>query len=115
MDEVAAEFPSLHAGTVAELRGGLPNMTPDSHFLIGPVGQLDGLWVISGDNVGGLATSPALGAHLARWIATGERHDDLLPFDPSRFGDRFSDRAELRRACLSTYVDKYSDAEVAVS
>ena len=33
MDEVAAEFPSLHAGSVAELRGGLPNMTPDSHFL----------------------------------------------------------------------------------
>jgi glycine/D-amino acid oxidase-like deaminating enzyme len=78
------------------------------------VGELDGLWVISGDNVGGLATSPALGEHLARWIATGDRHNDLLPFDPSRFGDRFSDPAELRRACLSTYVDKYSDDEVVV-
>jgi len=114
MDEVAAEFPSLPGAPVAELRGGLPNMTPDGHFLVGPVGELDGLWVIGGDNVGGLSTSPALGAHLARWIASGERHDDLLPFEPTRFGDRFSDHAELRRACLSTYVDKYSDDEVVV-
>jgi glycine/D-amino acid oxidase-like deaminating enzyme len=114
MDEVAAEFPSLHTATVAELRGGFPNMTPDSHFLVGPVGELDGLWVISGDNVRGLSTSPALGAHLARWIAAEYRHDDLVAFDPSRFGDRFSDRAELRRACLSTYVDRYSDAELAI-
>lgn len=114
MDEVAAQFPALVAAETDELRGGLPTTTPDGHFLVGPLEPVADLWIIGGDNVGGLSTSPALGAHLARWIAAGERHDDVVPFDPARFGTRFEDPEALRRACRATYVDKYSDEEVAV-
>jgi glycine/D-amino acid oxidase-like deaminating enzyme len=113
IDEVAAEFPALLSTPFTELRGGLPTTTPDSHFLAGPL-PLDGLWILGGDNVGGLSTSPALGSHLAHWIATGDRHEDIVSFDPARFGDRFADPGTLRAACFATYVDKYSNDEVAV-
>ncbi len=114
MAEVVGEFPALADAPWAELRGGLPTMTPDGHFLVGPLDAIEGLWMIGGCNVGGLSTSPALGQHLARWIAGGERDDDLAPMDPRRFGRRYDDQERLRRACLATYVDKYSDDEVAL-
>jgi glycine/D-amino acid oxidase-like deaminating enzyme len=114
MAQVRDVYPSLSGAPWAELRGGLTTLVPDGHFLVGALDPLDGLWLASGCNVGGLSTSPALGAHLAHWIASGERHADLAPFDPNRFGDRYADPQTLRRACLSTYVDKYSDDEVAV-
>ena len=113
MKLVKDEFPPLMEAEWRELRGGLTTLVPDGHFLVGPLEPVDGLWLISGCNVGGLSTSPALGGHLARWIATGERHEDLAPFDPNRFGDRYRDQEALRLACLATYVDKYSDDEVA--
>lgn len=114
MEKISAEFPPLTKAEWRELRGGLTTLVPDGHFLVGPLQPVEGLWLISGCNVGGLSTSPALGSHLARWIATGERHPDLAPFDPNRFGDRYRDQDELRLAALATYVDKYSDDEVAV-
>ena len=110
---VSEEFPPLMDAEWRELRGGLTTLVPDGHFLVGPLEPVDGLWLISGCNVGGLSTSPSLGEHLARWIAKGERHEDLAPFDPNRFGDRYRDQEALRLACLATYVDKYSDDEVA--
>jgi glycine/D-amino acid oxidase-like deaminating enzyme len=114
LDEVVQHFPSLAAATWDVLRGGLPTMTPDGHFLVGPLSDVEGLWLIGGCNVGGLSTSPALGHHLADWIVDGVPHREIAPFDPGRFGDRFRDDPEaLRRACLATYVNKYDDEEVA--
>lgn len=113
MKLVRDEFPPLMDLEWRELRGGLTTLVPDGHFLVGPLEPVEGMWLISGCNVGGLSTSPALGGHLARWIATGERHQDLAPFDPNRFGERYRDQEALRLACLATYVDKYSDDEVA--
>jgi glycine/D-amino acid oxidase-like deaminating enzyme len=113
IETVRDEFPLLREAERRELRGGLTTLVPDGRFLVGRLDPLDGLWLISGCNVGGLSTSPALGHHLARWIATGERPDDLAPFDPNRFGDRYRrDQAALRRDALETYVHKYSHEEV---
>jgi glycine/D-amino acid oxidase-like deaminating enzyme len=114
IEKVSAEFPPLTTTEWRELRGGLTTLVPDGHFLVGPLDPVQDLWLISGCNVGGLSTSPALGGHLAHWIATGERHPDLAPFDPNRFGDRYRDQEALRIAALATYVDKYSDDEVVV-
>lgn len=109
---VGDEFPQLVRAERRELRGGLTTLVPDGRFLVGPLDPLDGLWLISGCNVGGLSTSPALGQHLAHWIATGERPDDLAPFDPNRFGNTYLDQGALRAAAVRTYSHKYSGAEV---
>ncbi|MBS1860346.1 MAG: FAD-binding oxidoreductase [Actinobacteria bacterium] len=109
---VSEEFPSLATAERRELRGGLTTLVPDGRFLVGSLDPLDGLWLISGCNVGGLSTSPALGHHLAHWIATDERPEELAPFDPNRFGDTYLDQDSLREAAVRTYTHKYSSEEV---
>jgi glycine/D-amino acid oxidase-like deaminating enzyme len=111
---VAAELPILGSAPIAELRGGLPTMTPDGHFLVDAMPGVDGFWVVSGCNVGGLTTSPAIGDDLAGWIvAGGGRPATLEPFRIDRFDDRFSNDDQLRAACVATYTHKYDKEEVA--
>lgn len=109
---LAAELPLLQSLPWTLLRGGLPTMTPDGHYLLDRLPGTDGTWVIGGCNVAGLATSPALGEHLADWIATGEKHAAVAPFSLDRFGSLDRAPEDLRRACLSTYAHKYSESEV---
>jgi len=113
MAGVRAELPLLERARIVELRGGLPTMTPDGHFLIDRLPGIDGFYVASGCNVGGLSISPPIGEDLAGWIvAGGERPPSLAPFRVDRFDGRFASDAELRRACLATYVHKYDEQEV---
>lgn len=108
---VRDEFPLLHDLRWDVIRGGLPTLTPDGHYLLGPLGTSPGLWTIGGCNVAGLSTSPALGADLASWIATGRRPDRVASFGVERFNGRFPGRDALRESCLATYTDKYSSLE----
>ena len=113
MDGVHAELPLLERARIVELRGGLPTMTPDGHFLIDRLPGVSGFYVASGCNVGGLSISPPIGEDLAGWIvAGGERPPSLAPFRVDRFDGRFASDAELRPACLATYVHKYDEQEV---
>jgi glycine/D-amino acid oxidase-like deaminating enzyme len=113
MDAVASELPIFQRAKVAELRGGLPTMTPDGHFLIDRVPGVEGFFVASGCNVGGLSISPPLGEDLAGWIiAGGERPGTLEPFRVDRFDGRFPGDDELRAACVATYTHKYDEEEV---
>ena len=109
---VADELPLLGTLQWAQVRGGLPTMTPDGHFVVDRLRVAEGLWTIGGCNVGGLSTSPALAGHLAEWMATGRRPEAIAPFGADRFGDRYTDAGALRRACMATYSDKYADEEV---
>ena len=105
---VAAQFPVLQDFTVREHRGGLPTMTADGNYLVGPLPNVRGFWVASGCCVGGLTISPAIGETLAGWILTGEPDADLTPLLPDRFaaddlaGDRLVD------ACRWQYAHHYS-------
>lgn len=112
MADVAAELPQLQSASLAQVRGGLPTMTPDGYFIVDTVPGRPGLWVLSGCNVSGVSNSPALGEDLATWIATGTRPVDIEPFELNRFGTEFSDEQHLRAASRATYSHKYSDHEV---
>ena len=113
MDEVASELPIFRGAPIAELRGGLPTMTPDGHFIVDRLPGLDGFFVASGCNVGGLSISPALGEDLARWIAGGgQRPVTLEAHRVDRFAAKFDDDEVLRSACRATYAHKYGLDEV---
>ena len=86
----------LVAGPVAEHRGGLFTMSPDGRFVVGPVPDVPGLWVLSGCNGSGFSSSPALGEQLAAWIVTGTATLDLSPLSPDRFG-RLTDTELVER------------------
>jgi glycine/D-amino acid oxidase-like deaminating enzyme len=113
MDDVRAELPIFDGAPIAELRGGLPTMTPDGHFLVDRLEPIEGFFVASGCNVGGLSISPALGEVLADWILSGgprPRHLESHRLD--RFATGFEDDDVLREACRLTYSHKYGRDEV---
>jgi glycine/D-amino acid oxidase-like deaminating enzyme len=109
--EVAEEMPLLQEAPIAEVRGGLPTMTPDGHFIVDRLPDVDGFFVLTGCNVGGLSTSPALGDDLAEWIVGGRRPPALEPFGLGRFGSEYDDEDRLREACFATYAHKYDQDE----
>jgi glycine/D-amino acid oxidase-like deaminating enzyme len=111
---VAEQFPIFQdaAIRIAEHRGGLPTITTDDRYLVGPLPGMAGAWVMSGCCVGGLSASPALGEALAEWIVDGRSELDLSEISTARFAGRQIDETELRERCREAYASHYrSDRE----
>ena len=105
---VSDQFPIFQdrAIRVAEHRGGLPTLTMDDRYLVGPLPGVAGAWVMSGCCVGGLSVSPALGEAIAEWIVNGAPALDLSDISPARFAGNV-DEAELRERCRHAYATHY--------
>ena len=105
---VSDQFPIFQdpAVRVAEHRGGLPTLTMDDRYLVGPLPGVPGAFVMSGCCVGGLSVSPALGESIAEWIVDGAPALDLSDLSPARFGGPV-DEAELRERCRHAYATHY--------
>ena len=108
---VREQFPIFQdpAIRIAEHRGGLPTLTMDDRYLVGPLPGVDGAWVMSGCCVGGLSVSPALGEAVAQWIVDGAPALDCSDISPARFGAPL-DEAELRERCRLAYATHYRAA-----
>lgn len=106
---VADQFPIFQdpALGIAEHRGGLPTMTPDDRYVMGPVPGVHGFWVLNGCCVGGLSISPALGEALAQWILAGQPPMDLSEVSLERFAGRPLPEEELRQLCREMYAHHY--------
>jgi glycine/D-amino acid oxidase-like deaminating enzyme len=106
---VSEQFPIFQDPTirVAEHRGGLPTLTVDDRYLVGPLPGVPGAWVMSGCCVGGLSASPALGEAIAEWILDGAPALDLADVSTARFAGRDVDEAELRARCREAYATHY--------
>jgi glycine/D-amino acid oxidase-like deaminating enzyme len=111
-DSVREQFPIFQdpAIRIAEHRGGLPTMTVDDRYLVGPLPGVPGAWVMSGCCVGGLSVSPALGEALADWIVDGAPALDLADVSPARFAGSL-DEATLRQRCRLAYATHYRASE----
>lgn len=107
VDDVSLEYPELPDAGVAELRGGLPTMTPDGHHLFGEAPGVAGFWVMSGCVVAGLSISPAAGEAMAKWIIDGQPPYDMGQFRLDRFGSHYDDPESLTNACLARYSHHY--------
>jgi glycine/D-amino acid oxidase-like deaminating enzyme len=102
------EDPSIR---VAEHRGGLPTLTVDDRYLVGPLPGVSGAWVMSGCCVGGLSVAPALGEAMAEWILDGTPALDLAEVSTARFAGLALDEAALRERCRQAYATHYRAAE----
>jgi 4-methylaminobutanoate oxidase (formaldehyde-forming) len=105
------EFPLLRNAPVAQLRGGLPTMTPDGRHIVDQAPGVMGFFVASGCCVGGLSISPAVGAVLADWVVDGAPPVDLTPLRLERFGALAYDEERLRKACLWRYAHHYAKGD----
>src|SRR5262245_36248130 len=106
---VREQFPIFQdpAIRVAEHRGGLPTMTTDDRYLVGPLPGVAGAWMMNGCCVGGLSVSPALGEAMAEWILDGAPRLDLSEISTARFTGRDFDETELRERCRRAYATHY--------
>ena len=84
--ELAMErVPELTDAEIKTGWGGLYEVTPDHHPIIGPVPDVPGLWIAAGFSGHGVMHAPATGYFLAEWIVDGKSSMDLSPLRLSRF------------------------------
>jgi glycine/D-amino acid oxidase-like deaminating enzyme len=106
---VSEQFPIFQDPSIriAEHRGGLPTLTTDDRYLMGPLPGVAGAWVMSGCCVGGLSASPSLGEAMAQWILDGAPALDLADVSTARFAGVDLDETELRERCRHAYATHY--------
>lgn len=107
-ERLAPIFPVLADLEVAEYKCGMTTFAPDGRYLIGPVPEVDGLYVASGCAALGIAGSAAVGRWLARLVTTGESDDAPGEFDILRFGEQAADAEWVRRESEDFYGHYYS-------
>jgi sarcosine oxidase subunit beta len=85
-------FPPLAGMTLLQHYGALYDVTPDWYPFVGPRRGLAGYYDACGGSGHGFKLGPAIGAELARWIATGQAADDFaaLSYDRLAAGRLFA-------------------------
>jgi sarcosine dehydrogenase len=114
-DRLAPIFPDLKELEVAEYKRGLTTFAPDGNYLVGPVPEIEGLYVATGCASLGIAGSPAVGRWLANWVTKGDPGEDLAQVDLKRFGARASDRGWIKQASEEFYGAYYSIESMSVT
>ena len=95
-------FPALRAAPVHRFVNGPETFTPDGNPLVGPVGAVEGLFVASAMNSGGVTYSAYVGQLVADLATGAEPRFDPAPYDPDRFADLARDEVWLRREVSGT-------------
>ena len=85
IDVAVKRLPALAEASISHAWAGLYEITPDANPVIGPVPQVEGLFLINGFSGHGFQHSPAAGRILADVIAERDPRFDLTPFDLRRF------------------------------
>ena len=104
---LAPTFPILKDLEIAEYRRGMTTFAPDGAYLIGPVPDVDRLYLATGCAALGIAGSAAVGQWLAKWVIDGDPGEDLTIFSHQRFGAQAADQEWLRRESEQFYANYY--------
>ena len=99
--ERAAElFPALKSAPIHRFVNGPETFTPDGYPLVGPIDGIEGLYVASAFNSGGVSYSGWAGAVIADMVTGAEPRFDAAAYAPGRFGEKARNEAWLR-GCVS--------------
>ena len=94
-EKAARIFPALETAPIRRFVNGPESFTPDDMPLIGP-GPLDGLFIATAMNSGGVTYSAATGRLIADYVEGTKPAFDASIFAPMRFGDRAKDTDWLK-------------------
>lgn len=112
---LAAIFPILEHLGIVEVKRGLTTFSPDGAYLVGPVPQVENLFLATGCASLGIAGSAAVGRWLANWVTRGEPGEDLPAVDLNRFGEMDRDREWVKEESMKFYANYYSIPSMSVS
>lgn len=89
-------IPALETCGFEKFVNGPESFTPDNNWLMGETPELRNLFVMTGFNSIGIASSGGAGKYLAEWMIEGQPTMDLWSVDVRRFGPWANNRAFLR-------------------
>ncbi|MFO1171343.1 MAG: FAD-binding oxidoreductase [Hyphomicrobiaceae bacterium] len=90
-----ALFPKLATAPVRRFINGPESFTPDGLPLVGPIPEVEGLFVASALNSAGVTWSAMTGQAITSQVLGRTPDFDVSALDPSRFGERSRDAAWL--------------------
>src|SRR6185295_18116541 len=90
-EQAAKIFPALETATIRRFVNGPESFTPDNLPLIGAVESVEGLYLCTAMNSGGVTYSAGAGRIIADLVAGVEPRFPTVPFLPERFGDKAHD------------------------
>jgi glycine/D-amino acid oxidase-like deaminating enzyme len=112
--ETATEiFPFLAEAPIRRFVNGPESFTPDGVPLIGAIDSIEGLYVATGMNSGGVTQSAAAGCRIADLLAGVPPRFDLTSVAPGRFGPRAADANWLRAAASDAVSHGYRHSNLA--
>jgi len=86
LEAAAARMPLLERAGIARRWAGLYEITPDRHPLIGPLPEVEGLYIVAGFSGHGFMHGPAAGTIAAEELIDGRATSlDTAPLRPDRF------------------------------
>jgi 4-methylaminobutanoate oxidase (formaldehyde-forming) len=94
-------MPFIEDAQIIGSMAGLPVYPPDGRYVIGPVREVEGMLVATGDSGGGIAGSGGIGSVIAEMITTGSSTIDLTQFRMDRFGAVDPRTEEFRARCAA--------------
>jgi len=95
-------IPALEHCRFERFVNGPESFTPDNNWLMGETPEVRNLFVLTGFNSVGIATSGGAGKYLAEWMIEGRPTMDLWSVDIRRFGSWASNRVFLRERVTET-------------
>lgn len=95
-------IPALETCGFEKFVNGPESFTPDNNWLMGETPELRNLFVMTGFNSIGIASSGGAGKYLAEWMIEGQPTMDLWSVDVRRFGLWANNRAFLRERVTET-------------
>ena len=84
---LARRIPGMREAPLVGSGAGVFAVSPDEFPVLGPVGHVEGLYVVADTGGYGMTCSPGLGRALAETIVHGGTFTDITPFRPSRFAE----------------------------
>ncbi|MEM7123992.1 MAG: FAD-binding oxidoreductase [Pseudomonadota bacterium] len=100
-------FPGLQNAPVHRFVNGPESFTPDGEPLLGPLAEVDGLYVATAFNSAGVTYSAYAGQLMSDLVTGSAPRFDPAPCDPLRFGDKGADEAWLRGQVAGTPAGHY--------
>jgi len=100
-------FPILKELEIDEYKRGMTTFAPDGAYMIGPMPEIDRLYLATGCAALGIAGSAAVGRWLAKWVIDGDPGEDLDIFSHQRFGTQAADQEWLRQESEQFYANYY--------
>jgi len=103
----ATLFPALADAPISRFVNGPETFTPDGQPLIGRTGNIEGLYVASAMNSGGVTYSGYSGQLISDLVTEAEPRFDPGRYAPTRFGAKAGDEAWLRETIAQTPSSNY--------